>query len=126
MPTSNFFVYIWIVLIQLIKDLALLPVWWYTLGFYKVLRWCGRFIFDWWRSLALSVWLRYLFVPMYGQSDFTGRLISFFMRAVQILFRSVVMLFWLTIALLIIVAYLALPLLIALQIYLQIIGIYGA
>jgi len=45
-------------------------------------------------QLAIDVWLKNLFVPMYGQYDFTGRLISFFVRFVQIIGRIVIMAIW--------------------------------
>jgi hypothetical protein len=70
------------------------PIFWYTRGLADAGRWCINFWTDGWNRFGLGVWLKNLFVPMYGQSDTTGRLISFFMRLVEIVARSVVMVFW--------------------------------
>jgi hypothetical protein len=124
MATQNIFVYFFVVLAQLFRDLALLPIWWYTRGLVNCLRWCLNFIGDWWKSLALGVWIKYLFVPMYGQRDFSGRLISFMMRFVQIILRGIIFLIWIAVSCLIFAIYLSLPILIVSQIILQINGLY--
>lgn len=69
------------------------PIWWYTKG---VARW-SRFIWDWYsgyrQQLAIGVWVKNIFVPMYGSYDIAGRLISFFMRVAMIVIRSVLLVF---------------------------------
>lgn len=57
------------------------------------------FVMDKQRSLALFVWIKNIFVPMYGQRDIQGFLISFFVRLVQIIFRSLILILWIIIAL---------------------------
>ena len=42
-----------------------------------------------WRSLGLPLWIKNLFTPMFQQYDVMGRLISFFMRLVQIIGRII-------------------------------------
>lgn len=95
-------------------NIIFFPLWWYSLGF---LRHVSK-IWTLWReeerSLGLSVWVKNWFVPMYGQRDIAGRVISFFIRTVQIIARSLVLLFWIIIGLGIIIAWLALPVLIIL------------
>lgn len=99
---------------KFIWNIIFFPIWWYSFGFF---RFASR-IFSFWcseqRALALWVWLRNLFVPMYGQHDFTGRVISFFVRCFQIFFRSLGMLFWIVIGLILMLLWLVLPLAIAL------------
>ena len=82
------------VLFGTIADFLYTPIWWYTSGLWKQVRgvW-GSFVLRQ-EALAVDVWLKNLFVPMYGQYDFTGRLISFFVRFVQIIGRIIVMTIW--------------------------------
>lgn len=88
------------------------PLWWYSQGFFRL----ARRIFSFWQeqaySLGVVIWLRNIFVPMYGQSDFIGRLISFGVRLVQIIVRTFILLVWLVLCLILILAWLALPILI--------------
>lgn len=125
MPTTNIFIYAWLVVWQLAKDLLLFPLWWYTVGFFKCVRWAGNFLADWWQALGIGVWLKYLFVPMYGQRDIAGRFISFFMRLFQIIFKSIFFFIWVIFTLVIIVLWLALPIFIIYQILNQLTGLYA-
>src|SRR3989338_3745667 len=77
-----------------IADFLYTPIWWYTGGLLRQLKgvW-GSFVARQ-EQLAIDVWLKNLFVPMYGQYDFTGRLISFFVRFAQIIGRAIVLLIW--------------------------------
>jgi hypothetical protein len=99
-------------LISLVLNFLYFPVWWYTAGFFKFV----KNVFLFWRhqaySLAVLIWIKNIFVPMYGQADFAGRLISFGIRLVQIIFRSLALLIWLLICLVAIFIWLVLPLLI--------------
>ncbi len=63
------------------------PFWWYgtglkrvALSFYRSLQYRAQ-------GYGLSVWIRNFFVPMYGQHDITGRLISVLMRFVVLVAR---------------------------------------
>ena len=60
-------------------------------------------------NLGLAVWAKNLFTPMYGQQDFMGKFISFFIRLIQIIVRSIFMLFWLIVGLVWLVFWIALP-----------------
>jgi len=126
MPSNNIFVYAGQVLWQLLRDLIYFPLWWYSVGLYKRLQWCLVFCADWWRGLALGTWIKYLFVPMYGQNDFAGRLISFLMRSFQIVIRLMAFLFWIMVALGIIVIWLLAPLIIVWQILYQLNFVYAS
>lgn len=74
-----------------------------------VLKSAGLRIIRTWRGLALDIWLKNIFVPMYGQRDAASRIISFLMRLVQIIFRFIIMLIMTAFIMLIPVFYLALP-----------------
>ncbi|HBU27875.1 TPA: hypothetical protein DEB00_02040 [Candidatus Uhrbacteria bacterium] len=79
-------------LVDLVGGVLGFPVWWYSRG---AVRW-SHFMWDWYASyratLAVDVWVKNLFVPMYGSYDIAGRLISFFMRLVMIFLRSFLLL----------------------------------
>ena len=107
-------------IVDLILDLLYFPVWWYTKGFIKISLYCLNNIQKRQESLSFFIWLKNIFVPMYGQSDFEGRLISFFVRLAQVFFRLIGLLFWLIVDLMIFLLYLLLPLIMAYQIYFQV------
>lgn len=77
------------VLLDLIGDFVAFPVWWYTAGIVKCLRWVGRQARYQWQAIGLGIWIKNLFVPMFGQTDVWGRIISFLMRLGQIVGRGV-------------------------------------
>ena len=95
------------------------PFWWYSAGFVRFLRYLGNFLKEKQKSLALLIWIKNIFRPMYGQSDILGRLISLFMRIIQIIFRSLVWLFFLLLTILLAIFWLVSPLLIIVLIILQ-------
>jgi len=119
MVTNNFAVYGAKIITELIYDIAYFPIWWYSRGLVQVLFFVRDFLITREKSLALFVWIRNIFTPMYGQSDIAGKLISFFMRLIQIVFRSIIMLFWLLISFLLLAFWLLLPFLVAFEIVYQ-------
>lgn len=75
-------------------DVLFFPVWWYTRGTQRALVWCGDRIASANDQLAPGLWLKNIFVPMFGQSDLQGRLMSFFMRLMNVIFRTIGLIFW--------------------------------
>lgn len=73
---------------EFVFDVFLFPVWWYTNGLKRVILACGRTVQEANISLAPGIWLKNIFVPMYGQSDWQGRIMSVFMRIVNIIGRG--------------------------------------
>ncbi|SRR6056297_776431 len=63
------------------------PVWWYSIGLKKrisgFIQGMKRQIHD----LALKIMFKYLFKPMYGETSVSGRIISFFMRLILLIWR---------------------------------------
>ncbi len=92
-------------------DLFYFPIWWYTGGAYRSARWCFGLILNGNYHFAPGLWLRNLFVPMYGQYDFEGRLISFFMRLFQFFIRALVLFIWSVFCLCLFLIWLLLPIL---------------
>lgn len=70
------------------------PVWWYTRGFEHILLFIWREITSLAIFLNLPILFRNLFAPMYGQTDWQGRLISFGVRSVQLFFLAIVTILW--------------------------------
>ena len=107
------------IILGVITDVLFFPFWWYSFGLLNVIRRLAKFVADREKSLALFVWLKNIFVPMYGQRDWQGFLISFFIRLVQIIFRSIILIFWLIVALAAFWLWVALPLFVAYMIIWQ-------
>lgn len=110
------------VLVDLIGDVLYFPVWWYNEGLKKTAKFCLNQIRDMEKSLALRVWLANFFVPMYGQYDWQGRIISVFMRFIQIIYRILVIIFWSILIVLLFLIYLILPFFVLIQILLVIVS----
>lgn len=77
------------VFIDFLGELLFSPLWWYTRGVKKAFLWFISSVRSFEDHLSVTLWIRYIFVPMYGQYDWRGRIISFFMRVVQIIARSI-------------------------------------
>lgn len=94
---------------EALGDLFYFPLWWYTLGAFRVGTWCFSLLQIGNSELEPGLWLRNIFVPMYGQHDIEGRLISFVMRVVQIILRTFALAVWLAFCLLLFFGWLLLP-----------------
>ncbi|MEK7097618.1 MAG: hypothetical protein AAB906_02115 [Patescibacteria group bacterium] len=95
------------------------PLWWYSGGLMKLIRRLKIFLNDKEKSLAFFVWVKNVFRPMYGQNDITGFLISFMVRMFQIIFRGIILSFWVIIAISAVLLWLILPFFVVYQIILQ-------
>lgn len=115
----NSLTYLGKILLRVTWDFLYFPLWWYSAGFIKTLRGVGKFYRSQEASLSFTVWLRNIFVPMYGQYDTAGRLVSFFIRLVQVIFRGLAMFIVIILGLAFVVLYLCLPFIIFLGILKQ-------
>jgi len=109
MIKNNIIFYSGEILTDIVRDIIYFPAWWYSRGLCLLVVKLKRFLSDRQKSLALLIWIKNIYRPMYGQYDWQGMLISFFMRLFQILTRSLIMLFWLIISLAIFFIWLVLP-----------------
>lgn len=105
-----------IFLIDVILDILYFPVWWYSKGLKNVLLWAGRRIRIANINLSLRLWLTSLFKPMFGERSRSGRIISFFMRLMVLVWRSFLILMVILSASLVIVIWIVLPVFIVYQI----------
>ena len=69
------------------------PLWWYTHGLIDTASALALSVRTQATKLAIGVWIRNIFTPMYGQSDWQSRLISVFVRTAQIIARGVFLCF---------------------------------
>lgn len=74
---------------ELLTSIVWFPVWWYTTGLRRVTERAVEALRYRVESYSFRVWLKNFFVPMYGQTDITGRLVSVFMRFVVLIGRSI-------------------------------------
>lgn len=116
----NFLTYSGKIIVSLLLEIVYFPIWWYSVGFFRLLKNVGNFLKDRENSLGFWVWAKNIFVPMYGQSDWAGRFISFFVRLVQIIFRGLALLIWSLIGLVVLILWLILPLLLLIALFFQI------
>lgn len=84
--------------IEFFLDIFYFPVWWYTAGAKRSLLFSFRVLQSGNQQLAPGLWLKNIFVPMYGQYDWQGRLMSFFMRSVNVVIRGFALLIWIVIS----------------------------
>jgi hypothetical protein len=122
MLSNNSFAFSGKIIFELLVDIIFFPFWWYSRGLFLIGSKLISALSDREKSLALFIWIKNIYRPMYGQYDWQGWLISFFMRVVQIIFRSIALLFWLVIYLAVFLFWLILPVLAIMQIIFQING----
>lgn len=100
------------IFLEAFLDIFYFPLWWFTGGARHALLWCLDLFLSGNRALAPGLWLTHIFTPMYAQRDWQGRIVSFFMRLVQLLARVVALLFWLMFCLALFLIWLILPFLV--------------
>ncbi len=105
-----------LVLLDLVLEIIYFPFWWYSFGVYKAGAFCVRQIKNRWRDMGFAINLKFLFKPMYAQHDFAGRVISFFARLIQLIFKLFLFLFIIIFFLIIFLSWIALPVFVIWQI----------
>ena len=105
----------WVLVLQKITlsfflDLLFFPIWWYSKGAVRALLFCMHLIQTGNRELAPGLWLRNIFVPMFGQRDIQGRLVSIFIRIINVIGRGIGLIFWIVMVFVLFLCWLILPL----------------
>jgi len=77
-----------LVFTELFGGIASLPVWWYTRGLSSMVAWFRASVRNASETFSLGVWVKNLFVPMYGDNEWSGRVISFGVRFAMIFVRG--------------------------------------
>ena len=118
MTQNAIFLLIKYIAVDLVGDFFFFPFWWYTKGFKKSIIFTLGKIKDAESSLGVGIWLKNLFKPMYGQYDIQGRIVSFLMRLIQLIFRSIVFLVFFVLILFVPIIWVLLPAFVVFQIFL--------
>ena len=111
--------------IDLIGGVLRWPFWWYTQGLLFILKGGRSWIMNYVKTLGLRVWIKNLFVPMYGMRDWQSRIISFFMRFAQIIFRAIGVLILIIGVIFVVAIYIIVPPLTIVTFFYQLIAFYG-
>ncbi|KKQ56525.1 MAG: hypothetical protein US74_C0014G0002 [Parcubacteria group bacterium GW2011_GWA2_38_13] len=82
------------IIVDVIGDILYWPIWWYSRGLKKLVLYIYHEIVYFESRIGLKMWLSNLFKPMYGQRDWQGRLISFFMRFVVLIYKTIRFILW--------------------------------
>ncbi|MCX6740533.1 MAG: hypothetical protein NTZ49_04880 [Candidatus Parcubacteria bacterium] len=98
-----------LVIINEIRTILYFPIWWYSKGLVKMLKTTSSFIADMENTIGFWIWVKNLFVPMFGQHDIAGRIISFFLRFFQVAVKGLVMLVIMLASLIVVIIWLILP-----------------
>jgi len=101
---------------QFFLDIFYFPVWWYSLGAKRAFLACTDLIAEGNGNLAPGLWLKNIFVPMFGQTDWQGRITSFFMRLVNVIGRGMGLLIWTMVVWILFLMYLTIPIIVVFQI----------
>jgi len=95
---------------DIIFDFFYWPIWWYSKGIKKSTIFFVRKFLEQENFLGVRIWLKNIFVPMFGQYDWQGRVVSFIMRVVNVIARSILLVFWTVILLILYLFWLLVPL----------------
>lgn len=110
--------------VEILWDIVYFPVWWYTKGLKRVYDFCiNSATFHIQRRVALGIWLKSMFKPMYGDTTKEGKIISFFMRIVVLFWKLGSTVLWLFILFLLFLGWIVLPLVILYYILYQLFGV---
>jgi hypothetical protein len=123
MAQSNLTLAVRYAAVDVVGSFLYFPIWWYGPGLVRTGRFCAGTVRDYARQFGIAVWVKNLFVPMFGQHDVVGRLISFFLRLVVILYYSLVLAVLSVLMLAVFAAWVLFPVLVVWQIAAQAVGL---
>ncbi|MFA5126746.1 MAG: hypothetical protein WC465_01925 [Patescibacteria group bacterium] len=95
--------------LDLIGEILFFPIWWYTTGLKNTMLYLVQGLKNSNYSLGLSLLLKNIFQPMYGQYDRAGRAISLLMRLLIIIYKLILFIFILAYYVAVVLFWLVLP-----------------
>ena len=95
--------------LKIVGDLVYFPIWWYTVGLKERFFVFLKQVKNVERRLALKIWLKNIFVPMYGFYDIWSRFISFVIRIIMLVYKTVAFFLWLAFYFLLLLIFIILP-----------------
>lgn len=103
--------------VDLLTDFLYWPIWWYSKGLAYFMKFSFEQIFQEERKIGLVVWAQNIFKPMFAQNDWQGRIISFCMRIIMIVIKSVQLAAWILLQCILLLLYIFLPVIAIFQIF---------
>jgi hypothetical protein len=107
-------------ILNMLWGIIYFPFWWYTRGLVFITAICGRFLSRQEKSLAIMLRIKNLNRPLYENQELLGMLASLWVRIFQIIWRSLIMLFWIIGILIFLYFWIMLPLAAAYGVYIEI------
>lgn len=107
------------IIVEFVLDILLFPIWWYTGGARHALMFCVRMVKEVNVLLAPGLWLKNITVPMFGQYDIQGRIVSFFMRLANVIVRSIGLFIWVVIMVCVFFLWLLFPVFVSYMLFLS-------
>lgn len=101
-----------LLVLDYILEILYFPVWWYGAGLKNAFSFFTRGVVEADRFTGFSLLLRNIFKPMFAQYDKQGRIISFVMRLVLIIYKGLTLIFLFIFYLVTLVFWLGLPVLV--------------
>ena len=123
MHQSNAVLAIKYLAVDIVGSFLYFPLWWYTAGALRTAKYCARTVRGQAATFGIAVWLKNLFTPMYGLRDIQGRIISFFMRLMIVIWYSIALFLLSVVMFALFLLWLAFPLFVAWQLFGQLTGI---
>ncbi|MBI3963796.1 MAG: hypothetical protein HY341_02240 [Candidatus Kerfeldbacteria bacterium] len=80
--------------VDLVWEFLYLPIWWYTRGVMRMARYVRDQVADLVDSLGFLILVRNFTKPMFGDYTRSGKIISFFIRLIQIVIYAVIIAVW--------------------------------
>lgn len=104
----------WLLILQRLTlefflDFLYAPIWWYTKGLVRAAKFSARLVAQGNLQFAPGIWLQNIFVPMFGQYDWQGRLVSFFVRLANVIIRSLLLIIWVMFSIILLVLWIFIP-----------------
>lgn len=96
-------------LFDVLFDALTTPVWWYTEGLGNVLRFFARNAAYGANVIGIGIWTRALFKPMYGERSWQGRIVSFVMRLIVLVWDVGIYVILLAFLLIFVIAWILMP-----------------
>ncbi|MFZ6036321.1 MAG: hypothetical protein ACOYUK_04210 [Patescibacteria group bacterium] len=109
------------ILVDVLWDILYFPIWWYSKGLLRVIRFASESAtFHLQRRVALGIWLKNMFKPMYGDMTREGRIISIVFRIIILFWKLLAAGLWLVVLFCAVVLWIVFPLVVIYYIVYQI------
>lgn len=101
---------------DIVGEILYWPVWWYSRGLVAFIKKRLVSVKEFEQDVGLTVWIINWAKPMYGQYDIQGKIISFIMRTVSILYKVIIIMLYFLLQAVMSIIWLGLPIVIVWQI----------